>query len=193
MRKRIARPALIVSALVLAGFRANGQNATQSQPAPKAAQRTAQQAQSGKNEKLWTDDNIESLRSPEEMYLKDQEAAKEKLEAEQEAAKKLSALKGCSGGPTVKSIQQADEMIAQDKQDLKAQKDYVKQMEDQLANDPNADKERLEWRIESRSATAARIQEEITSLQKQRDALAKTTPNAEAESSSSPAPSTPQQ
>lgn len=189
MRKGIARTALIVSTFALPAISVRGQNATQLPP----AQKPAQQTQSGKNGKLWTDDNIDSVRSPDEIYLKEQEAAKEKLEAEQEAAKKLSALKGCSGGPTVKSIQQADEMIAQDKQDLKAQKDYIKQIEDELANDPNADKERLEWRIESRSGTAARIEEEITSLQKQRDALAKSTPNAATESTSTTAPSTTQQ
>lgn len=174
MRKGIAPSALIFSALALTAFGARGQSAPQ--PAP--AQKTAQHTQSAKDAKLWTDDNIDSVRSPEELYLMEQEAAKEKLEAEKEEAKKLSSLQVCSAGPIVKTIQQADEIIGQDKQDLKAQKDYIKQMEDELASaDPDTDKERIEWRIESRSATAARIQEEITSLQKQRDALAKNTAN----------------
>lgn len=182
MRKGIAQTALILSALALSAFSARGQNVTQPSPSQNTAQ-AAQPAHSSKDRKLWTDDNIDSLRSPDEIYLMQQELAKEKLEAEKEMAKKLSSLQVCSAGPTVKTIQQADEMIAQDKQDLKAQKDYVKQMEDQLANDPNADKQRLEWRIESRSATAARIQEEITNLQKQRNVLAK---NAPAENGSAP-------
>lgn len=172
MRQGIAQTALILSALAIAAFTARGQNATQPPPPQKATQ----QIQPGKDAKLWTDDNIESVRSPDEIYLMQQELAKKKLEAEKEMARKLSSLQVCSAGPTVKTIQQADEMIAQDKQDLKAQKDYVKQMEDQLANDPNADKQRLEWRIESRSATAARIQEEITSLQKQKNVLTKNAP-----------------
>jgi FtsZ-binding cell division protein ZapB len=85
----------------------------------------------------------------------------------------------CSAGPIVKSVQQADEMIAQDNQDLKAQQDYIKQTEDQLSSAPDdASKTRLEWRIQSRSATAARIQDEIASLKKQRDTLAKNAPAA---------------
>lgn len=184
MRRGVAPTALIFSALAIAAFGARGQTPTP----PPPFQRNAQQTQPGKNAKLWTDDNIESVRSPDEIYLKQQELAKEKLEAAKEAAKKLASLQVCSAGPTVKTIQQADEMIAQDKQDLKAQKDYIKQMEDQLANDPNADKQRLEWRIESRSATAARIQDEIASLQKQKNVLAK---NAPAESGSAPSPASP--
>ncbi|MGH9734804.1 MAG: hypothetical protein ACRD8A_09475 [Candidatus Acidiferrales bacterium] len=184
MRKGIAPTALILSALALAAFRAHGQTPTQPPP-PQTTTQPAQSTHTSKDGKLWTDDNIDAVRSPDEIYLKQQELAKEKLEAEKEAAKKLSSLQVCSAGPIVKTIQQADEMIAQDKQDLKAQKDYIKQMEDQLAGDPNADKQRLEWRIESRSATAARIQEEITGLQKQRGVLAKNTANATTESSSS--------
>lgn len=187
MRKGIAPSALILSGLALAALGTRGQSSPQPSPAQKAAQPT----QSGKDSKLWTDDNIDSVRSPEELYLMEQEAAKEKLEAEKEAAKKLASSQVCSAGPTVKTIQQADEMMTQDKQDLKAQKDYIKQMEDELASNTDADKERLEWRIESRSATAARIQEEITSLQKQRDTLAKNAANENA--SAAPVPDSTQQ
>jgi hypothetical protein len=148
-----------------------GQNA--GQPAP------AQQAHADKNGKIWTDDNIDSVRSAEDVYLIQVELMKEKLEAEKAAAAKLSSLQVCSAGPIVKSVQQADEMIAQDNQDLKAQQDYIKQTEDQLSSAPDdASKTRLEWRIQSRSATAARIQDEIASLKKQRDTLAKNAPAA---------------
>jgi hypothetical protein len=70
-----------------------------------------------------------------------QQEAKRKAEAAKEAAR-LSTLQMCSVGPIAKTLQGADELIAEDKEDLKAQQDYIKQTEQESSTAPDPYQER---------------------------------------------------
>lgn len=75
--------------------------------------------------------------------------------------------------PDVKTVQQADDLIAHDKQEIQSQQDYIQQQQKALATAPDSYKARLGWRIQSRSNIVNELQNEISAVEKQKDALAK--------------------
>lgn len=160
----------ICTAIILTGFTAFAQTTAQTttgQAAPKKAP---------KKSKVWTDDNIDSLRSPADVYQMQQEEEKEQAEASKQpvanqAGPQSSAQRGMYPVPVVKTAQQADEIIASDQQNIKEQQDSIKQTEQELATAPDSYKDRLNWRLNSRKAAIARLQAQIAGLQKQKDAL----------------------
>lgn len=169
MKNRTFISSALLSALALAGSVAFAQTA------PPA--NTTEQAKAKKVPTVWTDDNIGSLRSPEEIYLQQQQAKQEQQRAAAaQLAAKSSAQQGAYSVPVAKTPQEADQIIARDKQILKQQQDYIAQTKQQLATAPDSYKERLQWRIQSRSAIASRLQAQISDLEKQKGELEKRQP-----------------
>lgn len=146
-----------------------------------AQQQTSQTAASQKQEakpapaktaKVWSDDDLSSLRSPSDNYQIEQ--AKEK-EAQKAAAQQAPTQAAVVDGSKPKTVQQADGMIADKQRTFASEQEYLQQVKKQ-ANDPSVsglEKKRLEWRLESHTATAQHLASEIKQLQADRDALAK--------------------
>lgn len=170
--KKIKFVAGIVAAIALAGPSAFAQDQDASQPAPA----TAAQAKSAKKPKVWTDDNIDSVRKPSDLY-EEQEA--QKAAADQAAKEKADALAKLPSPPAgfIKptTAEQVKQLLTKAQSDLKDQQDYVQQTQKELATatDPS-DKERLQWRIKSRTEIISRMQDNIAALEKDRATLEKT-------------------
>lgn len=166
--KRFAIAAVtILSSMVLIGSSALAQTTIQT---------TTKQASAKKTPKVWTDDNIESLRSPADVYEMQQEQEDEQGEAGTSSATKQtgaqsSAQQNTNAVPVVKTPQEADQVIARDTQKLKEHQDFIAQMEQQLPTAPASYQLRLKYRIKQRSAFVARLQSQIADLQKQKVAL----------------------
>jgi hypothetical protein len=161
----------------------------QSQPQDKPENQT----HTTKKPKVWTDDNLSSLRSPADVYHDEQQKQKEAQDTTKEAA---------SAPPTSteprtqspKTVQEADAMIAKEQSDLAAAQDYVQQLKSQV-NDPtlnDKEKERLQWRLKSRSLTAEQLQSDLAELQKEKETLAKKAASGTATPGQNPEASNPQ-
>ena len=160
----------VVAAIALAGSSAAAQ--APAQTAPKE-----QQSQAPKKPKVWTDDNISSVRSSSDVYQDQQASEKTAQQASEPQQAATTAKNATDDGawpiPQAKSAKEADDLIARDKQNLQDQQEYIQQTEKELATAPDSDKKRLQWRIQSRSDVVSRLQRDISALQTQKDTLAK--------------------
>jgi colicin import membrane protein len=160
----------IAAALALAGSSAFAQEAAQTAPKQQA------QEQAGKKPKVWTDDNIDSVRTPADDFQIQQD---KEQEAQQAAAKKAAAQAAAQAaakaGPTPKTVTQADSMIAQKKSDLANQQAYLQRLQKDMNNPGNSSLEqtRLDWRLKSHSASAEQTQAQLKQLEDEKAALAK--------------------
>lgn len=167
---KIAAAVLVVSALAAPGaFSQDSGEATLSQPSKPPAV---------KKQKVWTDDNIDSLRTPSDLY-QDQEAQES---AAEQAAKDKAAVEASIPSPPTgflkpTTVQQADALLAQAQNNLKSEQEYVQDTQKQLATAPDSYKERLQWRLNSRGQIIKKLESDIAALQKDRDALAKKAPD----------------
>lgn len=169
MRKRLLFAAVILLGTAgLAAAQTPSQNESQ-QPAKKA-----------KPAKVWTDDNIGSVRSASDDYIIEQQNEKQ---AEQQAAAKQAtdqkAAAADASAPTTwpkpKSIQEADQMISQKQQFLSSEQDTLKQLQSQV-NDPTVtgfERTRVEWRLKSHTVTAQQARDAVKQLEDDKKELEK--------------------
>lgn len=156
--------------------------AQQQAPAkPQSAQQSAKPAPAKpKPAKVWSDDDVQSLRSPAD-YYRDQkqadEAAADAATAQAAAAAKQAAAKP---GPkdvappalsNPKTVGAADQMIAWENRDIAAQQDFARNLEQQLAAAPPDQKARLQKALDDRMKIIADTQKERDGLVAQRDKL----------------------
>jgi hypothetical protein len=166
MSKLLVLAAILGTASPLTVPRACAQSQPQDKP--------QNQRDTTKKPKVWTDDNLSSLRSPADVYQDEQQKQKEA----QDTAKEPGSAPPASTEPRTqspKTVQDADAMIAKEQSDLAAAQDYVQQLKSQV-NDPtlnDKEKERLQWRLKSRSLTADQLQSDLAELQKEKETLAK--------------------
>lgn len=190
MDKRLIFAAVILSTAGLAASSAFAQDTAQTAP--------QQNAQATKKPKVWTDDNIDSVRTPSDVYQMQEKKEKDAQQQAAAAAKQAASQDASTAaplGPRPKTVQQADSMIAQKKQFLTSEQDVLKQVQAQL-NDPNVtglERTRLEWRLKSHGYTAQSTQSQLTQLEKDREALAKKAQKGSADNSSSSSSSSNQQ
>src|SRR5579875_2598894 len=180
--KIFARILLLASFIVAGVLLAHAQQPSQNSQAQNSPAKAAAQKPAPPKPFVWTDDNIDNVRSAADDYQVEQ--AKEKA-AEQAAAKQAAAQKAAAAAkneqknlwpvPKVTSVQQANQDIAQKSRDLTAEQDYVQQLQKRLANtDPSGtEKMRLEWRLKSHSMTVQHLQNQVKDLEKQKAALEK--------------------
>ncbi|HKF53123.1 MAG TPA: hypothetical protein VKB26_12490 [Candidatus Acidoferrales bacterium] len=137
-----------------------------------------QQAQAPKKAKVWTDDNISSVRSSSDVY-QDQQASEKAAQqpssasAQQNPAAAKDANSDAFPIPQAKTTKEADDLIASDKENLQSQQEYIQQTEKELATAPDSYKERLHWRIQARTDVINRLQRDIAALEKQKADLGK--------------------
>lgn len=168
MGRLMIRATVVFALLGAAGLAAFAQ-------APSQEEKTTQQkSQKAAKPKVWTDDNIDSVRSPADDYVVQQQ----QKDAQQAAAKQTASQTGTTAvtaGPQPKTVQQADSMITEKQQLLASQKQYLQKLQQQLS-DPETtglERTRLEWRLKSYTATTQNTQADVTQLQAQKDALEK--------------------
>jgi hypothetical protein len=174
--------AVALFAVALAGSSAVAQDAAPSSAKPQA--QTAAQ----KKPKVWTDDNIDSVRTPADDYqIQQQIQQQEQQQAQQAAAQKAAAQAAAVSGPTPKSVKQADSMIAAKKRDLADQQQYMQRLQKDASNPNNSDVEqmRLNWRVKSHTASEEQTQAQLKQLENERAALAKKEAEAAAKKKSS--------
>lgn len=160
------------AAVAFTGTAAFAQDAVQTAPNPAAQSSPAQKPKV----KVWTDDNIDSVRTPADDYQIQQEQQREAQQAvAQENAKTAAVEAAAKAGPAPKTVKQADSMIAAKKQTLADQQQYLQRVQKDLNNPNNSafDQMRLNWRLKSHTATAQQTQAQLKQLEDERAALAK--------------------
>jgi uncharacterized coiled-coil protein SlyX len=180
--------AMVASAMVL-GFSGAAHAQTESQ---KPGQPAQEKKPAAKVRKVWTEDDVSSLRSPADDY-------REKKEAQDEAAAKQAA----SGQQTLskkpelpshppkslsnpKTVEEADGMIAWEKRDVDAQQEDVERLQKELNEAPADRKERLQALIVEHQRILADTRKEMLGLVEQKKGLEKKSSSANSASSAKP-------
>jgi hypothetical protein len=157
--------------------------AKQTKPAPKA-------------HKVWTDEEVGSLRSPADAYAEASERQNAQAGGAQQsgAANQTSGSKqpGSGGGPPAvltnpKSLEDADKMIAWENRDIAAQEEFLDKLKQQIAEAPEDQKERLTKLLAQRTQVLANTRNELKNLQTKKRELAK--PSAPSVTASAEPPS----
>lgn len=170
MKKRLLFSTVILIGLALAGG-AWGQ-------APSQAD-SQSPAKTKKAPKVWTDDNIGSVRTPADDYMVEQQNEKD---AQQQAAAKQAADQKAAAAaatapawPQPKTVQEADQMLAQKQHFLSSEQGMVQELQKQL-NDPTVNgfqRTRLEWRLKSHTVTMQDAKTNVQQLESEKEALEK--------------------
>ena len=189
MRNRLVAVAMIASGLALGATGALAQ-----EPAQNSSQHAAQ---TPKKPRVWTNDDVNSLRSPSDQFLRE----KEQKDAQEPATKQAPSsmppqsaakVEGLPNVPAPTTVQDADQLIAQQEAELASQQEFVKQTEKELADADESQRPKLNGRIEYHTKVIGRIQAEIAQLQAERDALAKKPASPNGDSGSNANSSSPQ-
>jgi hypothetical protein len=132
-----------------------------------------------KPHKVWTEDNVSSLRTPADNYLEQKEAAAQAAAAASIKEEKTPKRQGPSGPPPAlsnpKTTADADRMIAWEERDLEAQLENVDRVRTQLEQAPPEDRERLQKLLVERIQVVEDVKKERDDLLKQKKALEKKT------------------
>ncbi|MDE3110438.1 MAG: hypothetical protein KGL02_10920 [Acidobacteriota bacterium] len=170
----MAKPLILAIALVAgAALAITGARA---QDAAQPANQSQAQSPAPQKPKVWTDDNIDSVRTPSDDYqIQQQQEQAQKQQAQQAAAQQAAAQAAQAAGPAPKTVKQADSMIAAKKQALVDQQQYLQSLQKDLNNPNNSDldRTRLDWRMKSHTASEQQTQGQLKQLEEQRAALAK--------------------
>ncbi len=173
---------MVASAMVL-GFsvaaRAQGDSQKPVQPAQKQKHKQTQKP-AVQTHKVWTDDELPSLRKPADTYIeiedaqKVEAASKQAASAQQAAAPSKPALHAAPPKlSNPKTVQDADNMIAWEQRDIDSQQEYVGRLQQELAAAPSDQKERLQNLIQERTQIIADTRQEQAGLIAQKKALQK--------------------
>lgn len=129
-----------------------------------------------KPHKVWTDDEIGSLRSPANAYLDakySQAARTGDSEQPEPAAAKPKPHTASPALSNPKTVDDADKMIAWEKRDVDAQTEYVERLKKQIEEAPQEDKERLKKVLQERIQILADTRGEMETLVQQKKELQK--------------------
>jgi len=182
MRNKVKLVTFVTAALVLTP-------AARSQSTSQLATPQQEQKPATKPHKVWTSDDLGTLRSPADVYLEtEQRNAEEQAAA---AAQQAAAARQADGAQPAKkknnppklsnpkTAAAADDMIAWEERDIQAQTEYVAQLRQQLSQAPPEDKPRLEKMIQERIQIIADTKQERDGLAAQKKALEKKSPSAQ--------------
>lgn len=143
-----------------------------------------EQTPAAKTHKVWTSDDLGTLRSPADVYLEEKQkradeeaaAAKQSVDSKQPANPNTKKKDNPPRLSNPKTAQSAEEMIAWEDRDIQAQTEYVAQVRQQLAEAPPEDRARLEKVIQERVQIIADTKQERDGLVAQKHALEKKSP-----------------
>ncbi len=162
---------------------------------PQKPARPAQKKPATKTRKVWTNEEVGSLRTPADDYLEVKQA-QEEAAAKQAAtpAPRAAAKPANAAHPPLlsnpKAVEDADRMIAWEQRDIDAQTEDLARLRKQLEEAPASDKERLQKLIEQHTRILAETRKEQEGLKAQRAELQKKP--AAAKSANPSAETTPQ-
>jgi hypothetical protein len=148
----------------------------------KPSQANAQDSSTApKKHKVWTDDEVTTLRTPEDNYLEQKQAAEAAnaaaaAAAREQAKSKLKSEKHAGGPPALsnpKSADDADRMIAWENRDVQAQQELIDKLHTELEQASEDDRDRLEKYLAKQSETLAQIKRERDALVAQKKDLEK--------------------
>src|ERR1700693_2220390 len=121
------------------------------------AQAPAKDSSAPKKHRVWTDDEVSTLRTPADHYVEQKQAADAATATAAAAAEmaksKSKSEKVVSGPPRLtnpKSPEDADRMIAWENRDVDAQREYVDTLRTQLEQAAPEERERLEQKLTQR-------------------------------------------
>ena len=156
--------------------------AAQAQNNSQNAASQTEQKPAAKSHKVWTSDDMGSLRSPADVYLENEQ----KKAADDAAAAKLAAEnKQAAAGATPvkkpqpprlsnpKTAQAAEDMIAWEDRDIQSEVEYIAQLKQQLPNETPDRKPRIEKLIQQHEQQLAETRQERAGLAAQKQALEK--------------------
>jgi hypothetical protein len=149
----------------------------------KSSQASAQDSSSTpkKAHKVWTDDEVSTLRTPEDNYVEQKQAAEASSAAAAVAAAQQAKSNPKSdkhvGGPSAlsnpKSPADADRMIAWESRDVEAQQELIDKLHTQLEQATADDHDRLEKYLAKQMETLAQTKKERDALVAQKKDLQK--------------------
>jgi hypothetical protein len=162
---------MVLAAAVAVGFSAAAQAQGDSQ---KPAARAERQKPASKSHKVWTNDDLGSVRAPADIYVD----AKYTQAAETDGSKQSAAAKPAKhvAAPALsnpKTVEDADKMIAWEKRDVDAQTEFVEKLKKQIDEAPQEDKERLKKLLQERTQILADTRAEMETLVGQKKELQK--------------------
>jgi len=127
-----------------------------------------------KPHKVWTNDDVSSVRSPADAYMDTKYSqAAGTADSEQPAAAKPKPHAGAPMLSNPKTVDDADKMIAWEKRDVDAQTEYVERLKKQIEEAPQEDKERLKKILQERIQILADTRGEMETLVQQKKELQK--------------------
>lgn len=185
--------AVLYAATGVPVFAQDSQNAT-------SPQGTSKDSSAPKKHKVWTDDEVSTLRTPEDNYVEQKQAA----EAATAAASAAAAQQAKSqpkqekhvGGPSAlsnpKSADDADRMIAWENRDFDAQQELIDKLRTQLQQASQEDRDLLEKNLSKQIGTLEQIKKERDALAAQKKELEKKAAAPESKPVDSVNASTPQ-
>jgi hypothetical protein len=142
-----------------------------------------------KPHKVWTDDDVTTLRTPADQYAA-QRASQEEAAAAAAAKTKADAAKSATAPANYpegakpahaalsdpKSTEEADKMIAWENRDLDAQADYVRQMQECASNSSGSQRDHCLAEKARMEGVMAQTQQEVKALKTQKTDLEKPKP-----------------
>jgi hypothetical protein len=156
---------------------------TQAQDAAQESAPSAQAANQRKPaptpRKVWTDDDVTSLRSPADIHVREKEEQAAEAAVRQTATAKPAADPKPTrpGGPPAlsnpKTLEDADKMIAWENRDVEAQQEFVDRLQKEINEAPADQKERLQKLLQERAQILADLRKEQQKLVAQRKELEK--------------------
>lgn len=168
--------------LALCPLGANGQQASQSSTSatnPQTTQKPLEKPKpAAKSSKVWTEDDISSVRTPADDYMdvvRAQTAAAAAATANQPKAAATNAAKP-DQPPLLsnpKTVDSADKMIAWEQRDIDSQQEYLQKLQSQLATAPDDQKAHIQAWIDQEIKTIADTKREQAGLVAQKKDLAK--------------------
>ena len=140
-----------------------------------------------KARKIWTDDDVASLRSPAEIYTEEKEAQAAEtarlamLAAAAKQAPPAKVSKPVGGPPALanpKAVGDADKMIAWEDRDIEAQQEFIDHLRKELEQAPADQRERLQTFLQEHIANLEVTRKEREALVEKKKELEKQPPAA---------------
>jgi hypothetical protein len=174
---------IIVTAAVVssASLTATAQQQTSQTPTP---QKQEAKSTPAKSAKVWSDDDLTSLRSPADIYKKEAQAAQAAAATEPAAPAKPGQSPAWSKVWTIKTPDDAQKAIDWDNRDIAAQQQYADRLKDQLNAAPPNQREHLQQTLNHEL-------EVIAATVKERDGIAAQQKQLEKPAAGTNAPATP--
>ena len=172
--KQLLKTVIAAAVLAIASLPAAAQQQTQETFAP---QKQQSKSTAAKSAKVWTDDDVSSLRSPADAYVTEKNAEAAAAAQQAAAAKQAAANPAHHDSPprlsNPKTAEDADKMIDWENRDIAAQQQYIERLKNQIETAAPGQKEHLQETLQKEIQIVADTQKERNGLVAQKQALEK--------------------